>query len=106
MKYPKTFKIRDQPKKIYMRMNIIKEHLKGKKLTEIANLENCSIRTVKKWVDRYKLFIKTKKENNIQYDRKRKISIPYKVQRYIIKKCSNKSSGRKDGISLNYFTHN
>ena len=32
----------------------------------------------------------------------RRISIPFKVRKYILKKFSNKNTGGTDGISLNY----
>ena len=44
------------------------------------------------WVDKFKEF----------RAHKRRISIPFKVQQYITKKCSNKCTGGKGGISLNY----
>ena len=104
MKYQKFFKIHDNPKKIYLRIQIINDYLKGMSLTKIAKEEKCTIKTVKKWIDKYKDF-KNKNEGEFNFSsqaRKRKISIPFKVQKYIIKKCSNKSTGGKDGISLNY----
>ena len=102
MKYQKFFKIHDNPKKIYLRIKIINDYLKGMTLTNIAKEEKCTIKTAKKWIDKYK-----ESENKADFDfssqkRKRKISIPYNVQKYIIRKCSNKSTGGKDGISLNY----
>ena len=112
MKYQKAFKIHDNPNTIYLRMKIIDDFKKGMNLTTISKTEGCTIKTAKKWVDKYKDFISENKnmsQNEIDkaFDvsskiRKRKISIPYNVQRYIIKKCSNKSTGGKDGISLNY----
>ena len=112
MKYQKPFKIHDNPHKIYLRMKIIDLFKEGLNLTEISKEENCTIKTVKKWVDKYKAFISenkdlSQKEIDKSFDvsssiRKRKNSIPFKVQKYIIKKCSNKSTGGKDGISLNY----
>ena len=56
--------------------------------------------------DKFKEFKKNRK-NNDGFDfsfkpRKRIISIPYKIQNYIIKKCSNKSTGGNDGIWINY----
>ena len=105
MKYQKFFRVRDNPKKLYIRMKIIEDFLEGKNLTEISNKENCSIKTVKLWIDRYKEFINLGLNKEFDFNsnaRMRKISIPYSVQRYIIKKCSNKSTGGKDGISLNY----
>ena len=112
MKYQKEFKIHESPNKIYLRMKIIEDYKKGMNLTTIAKVEGCTIKTAKKWVDKYKDFVSENKdmsqrEINKTFDvssksRKRKISIPFNVQRYIIKKCSNKSTGGKDGISLNY----
>ena len=105
MKYQKFFRVRDNPKKLYIRMKIIEDFLEGKNLTEISNKENCSIKTVKLWIDRYKEFKNLGLNKEFDFNsnaRMRKISIPYSVQRYIIKKCSNKSTGGKDGISLNY----
>ena len=112
MKYQKPFKIHDDPKKIYLRMKIIEKYKEGMNLTQISKTEDCTLKTVKKWVDKYKAFISDNKDmsqNDIDksFDvsssiRKRKISIPFNVQKYIIKKCSNKSTGGKDGISLNY----
>jgi hypothetical protein len=106
MKYQKIFKIHDNPKKLYKRMRIIEDFLSGMTLTAISVKEKCTIKTVKFWVDRYKEYLEQNKEDK-EFDftsnaRLRKISIPYKVQKYIIKKCSNKSTGGKDGISLNY----
>ena len=86
-------------------MKIIEDFLKDMNLTEIANEENCSIKTVKLWTDRYKEFKKLGLNKEFDFNsnaRMRKISIPYSVQRYVIKKCSNKNTGGKDGISLNY----
>ena len=115
MKYQKKFRINDNPKKIHLRVQIIKGYLNGKSLTEIARSEKCTIKTVRNWVNRYKQHISKKPNldspNNKEIDkdfefrsleRKRRLSIPYKVQRYIIGKCNNKSTGGKDGISLNY----
>ena len=105
MKYQKLFRVHDNPKKLYMRMKIIEDFLKGMNLTEIANEENCSIKTVKLWTDRYKEFKKLELNKEFDFNsnaRMRKISIPYSVQRYVIKKCSNKNTSGKDGISLNY----
>ena len=52
MKYLKKFKSRDNPRNIVRRIQIIKSYLKGKSLTAISKEENCTIKTVKKWVDR------------------------------------------------------
>lgn len=84
-------------------MKIIEDYLDGMSLTAISKKEICTIKTVKLWVDRYR----ENEEINKDFDftskvRKRKISIPYMVQKYIIKKCSNKSMVGNDGISLNY----
>ena len=54
MKYKKKFRINDDPKKIHLRIQIVKGYLKGKSLSEIARSENCTIKTAKFWVDRYK----------------------------------------------------
>ena len=54
MKYQKPFLIRDNPAKIYLRVSIIKDFLQGMSLTNISKKENCTIKTVKKWVDDYK----------------------------------------------------
>ena len=35
-------------------------------------------------------------------NQKKKISIPYNIQNYVIQKCTNKGTGGKDGISLNF----
>jgi len=114
MKYQNSFKIRDNPHKIFLRMNIVKSFLQGMTLTKISKELNCTIKTAKKWVDRYKCFIEKRKNqgNPIQNidkefnfnskEKKRKISIPYNVQNYVLKKCANKSTGGKDGISLNF----
>jgi len=115
MKYQKKFRINDNPKKIHLRIQIVKGYLKGKSLSEIARSENCTIKTAKFWVDRYKEHTSKKSketpQNNRQIDknfefrsteRKRRLSILYKVQRYIIGKFNNKRTGGKDGISLNY----
>ena len=51
MKYQKPFRIRDNPAKIYLRVSIIKDFLQGMSLTNISKKENCTIKTVKKWVD-------------------------------------------------------
>ena len=114
MKYQKSFQIRDNPHKIFLRMNIIKSFLKGSTLTQISKDLNCTLKTAKKWIDRYKLFIERKKNNGYSsedidkefnfnsLEKKRKISIPYNVQNYVLRKCANKSTGGNDGISLNY----
>ena len=115
MKYQKKFRINDNPKKIHLRIQIVKGYLKGKSLTEIARSENCTAKTAKIWVDSYKEHTSKKSketpQNNGEIDkdfefrsteRKRRLSIPCKVQRYIIGKCNNKSTGGIDGISLNY----
>ena len=54
MKYQKKFRINDNPKKIHLRIQIVKGYLKGKSLSEIARSENCTIKTAKIWVDRSK----------------------------------------------------
>ena len=105
MKYQKKFKIRDNPNKIYLRMNIIKDYLDHLSLTEISKKEKCTIKTVRKWVNRYKVHDLYEKDEIFDFtskERKRKISIPYNIQKYIAKKASNKSIGGKDVISLNY----
>ena len=86
-------------------MNIVKDYLADLSLTESARKEKCTIKTAKKQVDRYKAHALYGKEKNFDFtskERKRKISIPYNIQKYITKKASNKSTGGKDGISLNY----
>ena len=112
MKYPKTFQIRDNPHRIFLRMNIIDCYLKGMSLTKISETLKCTIKTVKTWIDKYKAFLGRK--NNVNYKeinkefsfnsepKKRKISIPYNIQNYVIQKCTNKGTGGKDGISLNF----
>lgn len=111
MKYQAHFRIRDSATNIYKRMQIVEGYLNGFNLTKISKYAKCSIKTAKKWVENYKEYLNAKKNSNEENypkfspssaPRKRKLSIPYKVQRYIIKKCSNKSTGGKDGISLNY----
>ena len=114
MKYQKLFRIRDNPAKIYLRVSIIKDFLQGMSLTDISKKENCTIKTVKKWVDDYKNYETMKGAKIIipgvidkDFDfysriRTRKVSIPYKVRNYILKKFSNKNTGGTDGISLNY----
>ena len=84
------------------------------RLTDISNKENFTIKTVKKWVDYYKNYESMKGAKIIipgvidkDFDyyskiRTRKVSIPYKVRNYILKKFSNKNTGGTDGISLNY----
>ena len=65
MKYQKPFRIRDNPAKIYLRVSIIKDFLQGMSLTDISKKENCTIKTVKKWVDDYKNYETVKVEKNI-----------------------------------------
>lgn len=60
MKYQKLFRIHDNPIKIHLRVQIIKDFLKGMDLTDISRKENCSIKTVKKWVDEYKSYLNKK----------------------------------------------
>ena len=114
MKYQKPIRVHDDPTKIYLRILIIKDFLKGMSLTNISKKENCTIKTVKKWVDDYKKFIDSKGKkitipgvidkdfNFYSKARTRRISIPFKVRKYILKKFSNKNTGGTDGISLNY----
>ena len=61
MKYQNSFKIRDNPHKNFLRMNIVKSFLQGMTLTKISKELNCTIKTAKKWVDRYKCFIEKRK---------------------------------------------
>jgi transposase len=86
MKYQQWFKIHDNPQKIYLRMKIIKDYQQGMNLTQIFKAEKCTIKTSKKWVDKYTFYIEQGIENkfNVSAIRKRKISIPFKVQQYII----------------------
>jgi hypothetical protein len=63
MKYRKKFfKIKDNPNKIYLRIQIIKDYIKGAKLIDIAKKEKCTIKTGKKWVVKFKLYINLLKQ--------------------------------------------
>ena len=114
MKYHKKYNIRDDPRILHRRIQIISKFLQGKTITAIAKEENCTIKTCKKWIDEYKNFISSKNKpinQNGEIDKDfnlysapkgHKLSIPYLVQRYIINKCKNKSTGGKDGVSINF----
>ena len=62
MKYQKPFKIHDDPNKIYIRMKIIEKNKEGMNLTQIPKTEDCTLKTVKKWVDKYRAFISDNKD--------------------------------------------
>ena len=80
-------------------MKIVDDVKEGMNLTSISKKESCTKKTSKKWVGKYKGFVAENKNMNQKeidkmFDvsskiRKRKISISFNVQRYIIKKCSN-----------------
>jgi hypothetical protein len=57
MKYQKPYWIQDNLITIHLRVQIIKDFLKGMNLTDISRKENCTIKTVKKWVDEYKSYL-------------------------------------------------
>lgn len=63
MKYHKKFQVRDDPRKLYRRIQIIKEFLKGKTMASIAQEQNCTIKTVENGLIISKILFIQKKGN-------------------------------------------
>ena len=98
-----------------IRSDIIRHYLRKNTIRKIANICNCSTKTVVKWIKIYK---ETKTDNrkdnmneerilneikNVNLKRKKRkgiITITKKVRNYIYKKCANKTTGRKDNSSI------
>lgn len=55
MKYQKPFKLHDPSQKIFLRIQIINLYKEGNNLTQISKVVECTIKTVKKWVNKYKI---------------------------------------------------
>ena len=108
-------KYTEQTSKI-IRTDIIRLYLKKNTIRKIAEVCNCSTRTVMKWVKYFRKEMGDEKKevlldnesilkriNNIDLgrkSRKQKSSILKKVANYISKKCSNKTTGGTDNCSI------
>jgi len=108
-------KYTEQTSKI-IRSDIIRLYLKKNTIRKIAEVCNCSTRTVMKWVKYFRKEMGDEKKevlldnesilkriNNIDLgrkSRKQKSSILRKVANYISKKCSNKTTGGTDNCSI------